>query len=243
MRRMGLAVCCGLLVLSAACRPPGARKPREITVRGVAEVIVPPDFVVVRTSVVTLDNDVEKAQADNDRKVKAVLAFVRQLGIEPKDIRTEYTSLARKEREQRDKPPEFLGFEATNTIGVTLRDVAKYDALTAGVIKLGVNRISGIDFGATNETEKRREARLLAIKAAREKAEYLAAAVGQSVGRPLWISEMPKQQALGAPSWSNSAFNYAPQGGAEEADAEQGTLAPGSKTIRAQVEVSFLLVD
>jgi len=244
MRHMGMVVGCAMLALIAACAPPGSRPPREITVRGVAEVIVPPDFVTVRASVVTLDKDVAKAQAENDRRVKAVLDFVRKLGIEAKDIRTEYTSLARKEREQRDKPPIFEGYQATNSISVKLHDVAKYDELIAGVIQLGVTRIRGIDFGATNETEKRREARLLAIKAAREKAEYLAAAIGQKVGRPLWISEMPRQRRQwGAPSWSNASFSYAPSGGRAEADTEQGTLAPGSKTIRAQIEASFLLVQ
>lgn len=239
MGRARVVACCAIALLAVGCHPPGARKPREITVRGVAEVIVPPDFVTVRTSVVTLDKDVEKAQTANDRKVKAVLAFVRGLGVEAKDIRTQYTSLGRKERRERDKPPEFLGYEAANTISVHLRDMAKYDELVAGVIKLGVTRISGIEFGAANETEKRREARLLAITAAREKAEYLAAAVGQSVGKPLWISEVGRRQpGWGMPSWSNAAVAYEPRA---EADTEQGTLAPGSKTIRAQVEVSFLL--
>lgn len=230
------------LMIVAGCCPMRRRGPREITVRGVAEVVVPPDFVRVEASVVTLDKDVETAQTQNREKVKAVLAFVRKLGVEAKDIGTQYTSLQRKEERLRDKPPEFLGYEATNSIRVKLRDMAKYDELIAGVIKLGVNRIGGIDFGSTDEIEKRKEARLLAIKAARAKAEYLAAALGQRVGRPLWISEFRRQpQSWGGSNYVSNAAIFSPSGALGEADAEQGSIAPGSQTIRAEVEVSFLL--
>lgn len=244
MRRFLAAALVSLAIgaLVAGCCPMRRRGPREITVRGVAEVVVPPDFVHVQASVVTLDQDVETAQTQNREKVKAVLAFVRKLGVEAKDIGTQYTSLQRKERRLRDKPPEFLGYEATNSIRVKLRDMKKYDELVAGVIKLGVNRIGGVDFGATDEIEKRKEARLLAIKAARAKAEYLAAALGQQVGRPLWVSEFRRQQQQwGAPNWASNAAVYIPPGAVGEADTEQGSIAPGSKTIRAQVEVSFRL--
>jgi uncharacterized protein YggE len=120
--------------------------------------------------------------------------------------------------------------------------MAKYDELVAGVIEVGVNRISGVEFGSSEEIAKRKEARLLAIKAAREKAEYLAEALGQRVGRPLWINEFRRQpQPWGAANWASNAAVFVPPARAGEADAEQGSIAPGSKTIRAQVEVGFRL--
>lgn len=231
----------GALACGCATVPENAGL-REITVRGVAEVVVPPDFVTVSTRVVTLDKDVRKAQAENDQRVKAVLALVEKLGVEPRDLRTGYVSLRTKERREENKPPVFEGYEAVKNITVVLRDMTKYDELISAMLEAGVNRISSVSFGSSDEIEKRREARLLAIKAAREKAEYLAGQLGQRVGKPLWIAEYRKETPMWGSFATNAAYFYRPEREAK-ADQKRGTIAPGSSTIRAQVEVSFELAD
>ncbi len=253
MKVWSLGICGGVLVVAAVfcgCTTNvedlyqygiEGRKPREITVRGVAEVVVPPDYVEVHTRVVTLDKDLNKSQAENDEQVKAVLDLVRKMGIAPDDVSTGYTSLGPKEHRVRDQAPVFLGFEATKSITVKLRDLSKYETLISGMLEVGVNRISSVSFRSSEELEKRKQARVLAIKAAREKAEYLAAQLGQKLGQPLWVAEF-RRETPGMPGSSNVAYAYAREGEAEP-DSEQGTIAPGSITIRAQVEASFELVD
>ncbi len=237
---LSVAIVCALVSGCAAVS--NNETVREITVMGVAEVMVPPDFVTVSTRVVTLDKDVRKAQAENDARVKAVLALVEKLGVESHDVRTSYASLRTKERREENKPPVFEGYEAVKSITVVLRDMSKYDELISAVLEAGVNRISSVSFGSTEEIEKRKKARLLAIKAAREKAEYLASRLGQKVGKPLWIAEFRRE----TPTWgsfaANAAYFYRPEREAK-ADTKGGTIAPGSTTIRAQAEVSFELVD
>ena len=240
---LGAALLCGCVAGSEPLRSGHSvepEKPREITVRGVAEVVVPPDYVQVHTQVVTLDKDLGKSQSDNDEKVRAVLDLVHKMGIAPDDVSTGYTSLGPKEHRLRDEPPVFVGYEATKSISVKLRDLSKYEALVAGMLELGVNRITGVSFCTSEETEKRKEARILAIKAAQEKAEYLAAQLGQKVGRPLWVSEY-RPEPVERPWESNVAWRAG--GGPAEADTTAGTIAPASITIRAQVEASFELVD
>ncbi len=238
---VGLAVLAGLL---AGCSNTESETPREITVRGVAEVTIPPDHVSVSTNVVTLDMDLAKAQAENDRRVRDVLAFVKRLGVEADDVSTGYASLQPKERQERDKPPVFEGYEASKSITVKLRDMDKYDELISGILGLGVNRIDGISFKSAEETKKRREARLLAVEAAKEKAEYLAEKLGQKVGKPLWIAEFRKETPLwgGTLGFSNAAV-FSRSEAPALADTEQRSLAPGSITIRGEVEVCFELVD
>ena len=236
-----LAVLAGLL---AGCSNTESEMPREITVRGVAEVTIPPDYVSVSTYVVTLDMDLAKAQAENDRRVRDVLAFVKRLGVEADDLSTGYASLQPKERHERDKPPVFEGYEASKNITVKLRDMTKYDELIAGILGLGVNRIGGISFNSAEEIKKRREARLMAIAAAKEKAQYLAEQLGQKVGKPLWIAEFRKETPLwgGSLGLSNAAISYRPDV-PTFADTAQKSLAPGSITVRGEVEVCFELVD
>ena len=238
---MVLAVLAGLL---AGCSNTESQPPREITVRGVAEVTIPPDHVSVSTNVVTLDMDLAKAQAENDRRVRDVLAFIKDLGIKADDVSTGYASLYPKERQERDNPPVFEGYEASKRISVKLRDMTKYDELIAGMLGLGVNRIDGISFESAEEIKKRREARLLAVEAAKEKAGYLAQKLGQKVGKPLWIAEFRKE----TPQWGGSlAFSNAAVFSRSEApalaDTAQRSLAPCSITIRGEVEVCFELVD
>ncbi len=252
MKVWSLGICCGVLavaVVLCGCTTNvedlyqygiEGRKPREITVRGVAEVVVPPDYVEVHTRVVTLDKDLNKSQAENDEQVKAVLDLVRKMGIAPDDVSTGYTSLGPKEHRVRDQAPVFLGFEATKSITVKLRDLSKYEALISGVLELGVNRITGVSFRSSEELEKRKQARVLAVKAAREKAEYLAAQLGQKLGRPLWVAEYRPERVM-RPWEANVAWS--PGGAPAEPDTKAGTIAPASITIRAQVEVSFELVE
>ena len=237
----GWAVFAVLAGLLAGCSNTESETPREITVRGVAEVTIPPDYVRVSTNVVTLDMDLAKAQEENDRRVRDVLAFVKRLGIEADDVSTSYASLYPKERQERDKPPVFEGYEASKSITVKLRDMDKYDELVSGILGLGVNRIAGISFESSEEIKKRREARLLAVEAAKEKAEYLAQKLGQKVGKPLWIAEFRKE----TPQWggfSNAAV-FSRSEAPALADTAQRSLAPGSITIRGEVEVCFELVD
>ena len=235
---VGLAILAGLL---AGCSNTESEAPREITVRGVAEVTIPPDYVRVSTNVVTLDMDLAKAQEENDRRVRDVLAFVKRLGIEADDISTSYASLYPKERQERDKPPVFEGYEASKSITVKLRDMDKYDELVSGILGLGVNRIAGISFKSSEELKQRREARLLAIEAAKEKAEYLAQKLGQKVGKPLWVAEFRWE----TPQWGGglNVANVSRSEAPALADTEQRSLAPGSITIRGEVEVCFELVD
>ncbi len=250
MKKLHLILCCAVAafcVLAAGCRHHSRREPRQITVRGVAEIKVPPDHVVVRTRVVTLDKDIEKSQADNDTKVKQTLGFVKKLGVEARDISTEYARLEPKYRRRRDEEPVFEGYEASKSITVTLRDLSKYDRLISGLLKQGVNRVSGITFKSSKEIEHRVKARIQAIKAARAKAKYLAEQMDMSVGHPLWINEF-QQSASTRGSWANgrnwasNAGSMAPSSSSSaEADAKHGTIAPGSITIRAWIEAGFEL--
>ncbi len=250
MKKLHPILCCAVAaccVFAAGCRHHSRREPRQITVRGVAEIKVPPDHVVVRTRIVTLDKDIEKSQADNDTKVKQTLDFVKKLGVEARDIGTEYARLEPKYHRRRDEERVFKGYEASKSITVTLRDLSKYDRLISGLLKRGVNRVSGITFKSSDEIEQRVKARIQAIKAARAKARYLAEQMDMNVGHPLWINEF--QQS--SPTWgsganignyASNAFRTAPSSSDRaEADAKLGTIAPGSITIRAWIEAGFEL--
>ena len=67
----------------------------------------------------------------------------------------------------------------------------------------GVNYIHGIDFQTTEFKKYREQARELALKAAKEKADKMAAVLGQSVGAPIQINE----SYSGSPWWYWSSWS------------------------------------
>ncbi|HUW57795.1 MAG TPA: SIMPL domain-containing protein [Planctomycetota bacterium] len=209
---------------------------REISVNGLAEVEVVPDRVTLGLGVDTLDKDPVKSQADNDRSVKAVLAVVKALGVADEDVQTGYVSLARRERETEEGLLVFEGYQASTTLIVRLLDLSKYNALISGAVKAGAGRVQGLSFECSQEAGKRREARLLAIRAAKQKAQELAAELGQKIGRPLSIDQRDEEPY---------ETSYATGGlfGDESYDEEGTTMAPGRQIIRSGVSVTFELLD
>jgi uncharacterized protein YggE len=83
--------------------------------------------------------------------------------------------------------------------------------------------------------EKRSEARLLAVEAARAKAEAMAATLGQELGEPLKIEE-----AGPAPGWLPQTSNYLLNNDTTPQQSE--TVATGKLRVHAGVSVVFALL-
>src|SRR5262249_16389885 len=164
---------------------------------------------------------------------RRLLASLHANGIEDKDIQTTYLSL----RPQFDyrKGMRISYFAAEQTMTITVRDISKLDALVESLVKAGGNRIDSIQY-ETSELKKRREqARDLAVKGAGEKAQALAAALGQQIGKAQTIEEVPELTNRGYGLLANTSF--------EKREAPGKSLGPstaaGQNVISASVIVSF----
>lgn len=233
-------VICGVLapmLASAEERP----EPRLVTVTGTARVEVAPDEVVLTVGVETIDADVSTAATTNDKRVKDVFALAREHGVGDADVQTNRVSLG-PEYEYRDTGGErryvLVGYKAAQTIAITLRDITKYETLLTGLLKAGVNRVDSVEFRTSEPRKHKDQARIMAVKAAREKAEALAGALGQQVGIPHSIVE--EAVSWGWPGNVHGNDNRALTLEGDQPDAE-GTVAPGKLTMRARVTVSFAL--
>jgi hypothetical protein len=173
---------------------------------------------------------------------------MKELGLPEKQIETDHLSIEpRWKNEYRNEG--FIGYFVRNTVVVTLTDVAKVEELVTKVLQAGVNYVHGVDFQATAFARYREQARELALKAARDKADKMAAVLGRSVGEPIQIDE----NYSGSPwsYWSSwSGWGYGRGRGMSQnvvqnlqgASAETSeTIALGKISIRANVGVTFLL--
>src|SRR5688572_23556891 len=162
----------------------------SISVSGTAEIRVVPDEVNLRLAVESRDPKLDEAVKQNDARTAAVLKFLKESGIESKDVQTDYVEIQPQydnDRRAQQIVPEF--YLVRRNLGVRLRNVSQFDPVLAGVLRSGVNYVLGIEF-RTNELRKHRDvARQQAIRAAKEKASALAGELDVKVGKAQNIQE------------------------------------------------------
>src|ERR1700742_1809360 len=205
---------------------------RFVRVAGTAEVKVVPDRAVIEIGVEKQNSSASAAKHAEDAAARQILASLRSNGINEKDIQTTYLSL--RPESNYVKKVKVNYFVAQQTMTITVRDLAKLDSLLEALIKAGVNRIDSISYETSDLRKYRDQARELAVKAAREKAEALAGALGQGIGRGQTVEE-PADTFF----QSYTANSYAFVGGATKMKGP--SIAAGQKTISATITVAFEL--
>lgn len=234
MKRIVVAVI--MVVLSGICVAQDKIPPRVVRVTGTAEVKAVPDRVVLEVGIEKQSPNATAAKKAVDTVSRRVLEAIRASGIDEKDIKTTYLSL----QPQFDyrSGMKISYFYAEQTISVTERDISKLDTLLDAVIKAGGNRIDSIEYQTSDLRKYRDQARELAVKAAREKAEALAHAMGQDIGKPYSIEEVPE------PNYSylgGLMANVALETPSKTRTPAGPSTATGERTITASVNVAFEL--
>lgn len=208
---------------------------REVTVTGRAEVRVVPDEVVLSFAAETLNEELDLAKQENDQIVQAALESVKKMGLSADQVKTDYMKIEPIYTSHRSTTRELQGYQVANAIVVTSQDVAEVEDLLSALLEAGVNRVISVDFRSTEFREHRDRALMMALDAAKEKAQAMAEHLGSKIGKPISISEgSPKIR----PSASNASLRSLSEG--EWAD---GPLAPGELPIPAVATVTFELVD
>lgn len=183
-----------------------AHRPNTITVTGKGEVQVEPDLAVMTVAVDTFDRDLDAARRQNDERVEKILVLARQFSIPSRDVRTaRMTMETLRETSKRDEQYDDLrhanpirGYLISKRLTLRLTDLGQFDAFYLQLLRTGVSEIAYVDFETSRHREHRDAARTLAMKAAREKAEAMAAALGQQIGRAVEIREEQAGHAFSA---------------------------------------------
>lgn len=148
-----------------------------------------PDVATIRSGVVTQSPTAAVALSDNATRMARVLAALKKAGVAPRDIATANVSLAPQYRYENNVPPVITGYQASNTVSVRFRDIAKSGAILDALVKEGANQIDGPSLSLDNPDAALDEARTEAVKTARARAELYAKAAGMSVSRIISIGE------------------------------------------------------
>ncbi len=161
----------------------------QINVDGEGKVSAAPDIAELSFGMQTGPQKTAKAATDKlTTAMQAAFEAVKALGIEEKDIRTEYLSLNPVSDwvEGREIPK---GFEATESLRVKVRDLDKVSSVIEAATQAGANQAGGISFTIDEPEAYREQARAEAIVKAKEKAQKLAESLGMKPGNLKGFSE------------------------------------------------------
>jgi len=171
--------------------PPGQQQEERgtIQVTGQAQVSVPADLVRISFTVETEARAAGEATAQNAQKMEAVISAVRSIGVPGLDVETFGYSLRPEYEVSREGTGTraISGYRVQNNIRVTLPDVEATGIVLDGAVEAGANRITNLQFEASDTRSARLEALREAVTNARVQAETIASAMGAELGIALEV--------------------------------------------------------
>ncbi len=204
----------------------------QVCVSGEGKIKTRPDQVLINIAIETKGAIASQVKRDNDIAVEKVLQFIRKMKIPTEDVMTQNVSLY----SNYDYEKKKHNFVATQAISIQLKDLSQYAELSAGLVDAGVNRIDNVEFKSSKLKSLQSEARKMAIKDARGKADDYVSALGQKIGKAILVNDN-SQANYPMPMYKN--MMQTSMGAADQTQAE--TLAIGEIEIIANVSVCFAL--
>ena len=174
----GLMMCC---VMFAAAQEPQKEKP-FIEVVGTGEMeIIPNEIYISFTLKERMDGKnkitIESQEAEMKKQLQKAGFNLDKLSLA--DASADYVTVKRKNKEVLASKNYLMKVATTTEVASVFEVLDNVQALNGDIIRV-----------AHSEIEKyRKEVKILAMKAAKEKAGYLLEAIGETLGKPLMIQE------------------------------------------------------
>jgi uncharacterized protein YggE len=176
--------------LPGAARPSSSVDTTRVSVTGTAAVAVPSDRARIQVAVETEGSSAAVAADRNARLMDAVITAARRAAGDDATIATSGYQLFPRYTSDRSVPggQRITGYQATNSVSVTLVEVDRMSAVVDAALGAGANRIDDLSFFASDTDPARLEAIALATRRARAEAEVIAEALGLAVLGPETVS-------------------------------------------------------
>jgi uncharacterized protein YggE len=170
-------------------KPDDSRKVTRVSVSGDSTVQAQPDTAIVTLSVVTQARQASEAQQQNAAQTDAVIKALKSAVGTSAEIKTSGYSLQPQRVYKEGQLPTITGYEARNSVTVTLNDLKKVGAVIDAAGQAGSNDISGIAFTLRQDRPALDRALSEATKEAVGKAQVIAQALGGRVSRIVEVQE------------------------------------------------------
>ncbi len=207
-------------------------KQKVVEVTGSATIEVQPDIMDWDIRVQDDYDNLKSAVNNNESSVEKILEFLKSQGVKREKI---LTSGLRVNKNYTYYDSKVKKYTVTNYVWFSVNDINLYQKFADYFVSFDNVYINSTNLTASNEIETRKQARINALNAAKEKAEMMAAVFGKEIGDPLMISEEPVYSYF-----SNTLNNVYTPGERTESDSGP-TFSRGMVTVTAKVKVTFLL--
>lgn len=164
----------------------------KVMVTGDSLVQAKPDTAILTISVVTQARNALDTQQDNANKSDAVVRALKSAAGPSAEIKTSGYSLQPQRIYKENQPPTITGFEARNSVTVTMSDLTKVGAVIDAAAQAGANDVAGVSFTLRKDRPARDQALAEATREAVGKAQVIAQALG---GRVIRIMEVQEEGA------------------------------------------------
>ncbi|WP_367343698.1 SIMPL domain-containing protein [Methanomethylovorans sp.] len=202
-----------------------------ITMNGYAQEKVVPDTAALSIGVVVQADTAKAASDSNAALMSTVVAELKALGLEDKEIQTSYVSVY--PIYNYDKEQTITGYSASNSVQVTTTKIGNLSQIIDSSTAAGANQIGSISFTVSEDRQEQLREDLMnkAIADASSKANGLASSLGLKV---------TGVQTASISENSNSRIYYA---AAEDAVGGAGKIStpiePGESIVSMSVQVTY----
>ncbi len=200
-----------------------------IKVRGVGRVGRTPDSATVVLGVETQAATAGEAQGLASTRMRGAIQALIADGIAAHDISTRQVSLSQVFDYSGDTPRP-AGYQASQSLGVRVRDLARLGPVIDTAVGAGANQVSEVTLELADPASARSEARDLAMADARRTAAALAQAGGVRLGLPISIREGGRD---------TSPPQHMFRAKAEMAMSAETPIAAGETDVEVSVEVTW----
>ena len=232
-----------IIAFGAFYLKPWQTKPAEtisVAAQGQAQAI--PNIAKIAASIESKNPKLDQARQGNAQKVSKIIAELKKLGVDEKDIKTQFISggpgygIMPYETQSQIFPPPPISktSQFTTTLEITIRNFDNTDEIIAALTQNGATNLYGPNLTLSDEAQEtaKSKAREKAVDAARKKAQELAKLSGRKLGKATKISE---QGDYGIPP-----VIYA-QGGEIELKQKAAQIQPGQNEVTITLQVDFEL--
>ncbi|HUG11452.1 MAG TPA: SIMPL domain-containing protein [Opitutaceae bacterium] len=228
-----LPLCVGVLLVSAFPALADDDLP-HVSVFGTAVTQVEPDLLRWSIGIENRGAEIELVASEHTNTVALTLRFLREQKIPSERIQTSQMSLS-EHREYRNNSWIMEGYDASTTVSFVTSDLPSYRAIWHGLSKIKGISVNGAHWDTSKRIELRDATRVDALKAAKAKAETMAATLGMKLAEPLMIEE-PVNFIQG--DLHGNRLQSVTSTPGEDGE----SVAPGAIEIRIRVRVSFRIV-
>lgn len=163
--------------------------PATVSVTGTGKVSAKPDIAVLQFGVNTgRQASAQRTLTVLSQNMGKITAVLKELNIEDSDITTQSLWL-NPAYDWIDGQQVAKGFEATQNVNVKVRDLEKIGTILTKAAGAGANQIGGVTMTIDNPEDARAQAREIALKNARMKAEALSTQLKVRLGRVVSYSD------------------------------------------------------